>query len=81
MPNAPHIPQAATDRAWDLVEELIFDRIAPPRRAAGAVAAAVGVSDPTFRGWEEGDWLPGLGAFVAWAHALDYDVVLVPRGE
>lgn len=77
--NKPNIPPEAVAKAWDLVETLAFDRVTPPRRGMSALADAIGVAPLTLSKWEEGEWLPGLGPFVAWADALGYDVELVPR--
>jgi transcriptional regulator with XRE-family HTH domain len=78
--QAPHLPPEATDKAWTLVEELTFARQVPgQRQSLASVARKIGVSHPTLRGWEEGEWLPGLAAFIAWAEAMDYDVALISR--
>lgn len=75
----PDIPKAAITRAWDLTETLTFERDAQGQPSLARLATAIGVAAPTLKGWEEGEWLPGLGPFVAWAHAMGYEVTLVER--
>jgi transcriptional regulator with XRE-family HTH domain len=65
--------------AWDLTETLIFERAAQGQPSLARLSVATGVSVPTLKGWEEGEWLPGLGPFVAWAQALGYEVALIPQ--
>lgn len=77
-----NIPPKFTAAAWDLVEELTFDRTGPdaPRRAT-VVSREIGVSVTALHAWEHGEYMPSLSAFVAWADALGYTVALVPKGE
>lgn len=63
------------------METLIFTRTAVPDepRSAAEVARDVGVTYQTFLGWESGTNMPHLSGLLAWAHAVGYDVALIPR--
>lgn len=68
------------DTAWGMVEELTFARTSQvPVVSVTSLARKIGMTHPAVRAWEDGEYMPGLSAFVAWADVLGYEVVLRPR--
>lgn len=69
------------DTKWRRLTKLLCDLRERSDFTADEIARRVGVSPTSLRRWETGRINPPLNSFIAWADAMDCDVVLRPRRQ